>query len=352
MIAKFISSLILITGLSSVLSQSISTKDFHYYVQVAHDFDIHPPELTCGYPWWYDADTLPVTGIIFLKENLDNPIEKLNDTAWVVEPTEKNAKEIAAFSELKSHPVKYMIVPDSNLTIGQIEYFYFSLIGKIENAKFLYWGKNGNYALQTYLHLQPREEMQWVCGDGWIYDNLSIAVNSEFKFLVEGRLTLFDSVKNSVSHGYSANFDHETDPRQWEYKKLTAFWVQEKLEDYKKMLSHETNLFLENEILLLEKQLVLIKRHGDLTIPSKHAKISLDIYGKNTLSVSQLFSIFSEVNKGLLEARSEICLTPSYIELYGLRHFSKLEFIHAQMPDLLIDYEDNRYIEKPKVINL
>ena len=63
-------------------SQSITTRDFKYYCQVANKYEINPPDLEYGYPWWFDADSLPVSGIIFLKE--DFATEKIIGTILIV----------------------------------------------------------------------------------------------------------------------------------------------------------------------------------------------------------------------------------------------------------------------------
>ena len=136
MIAKSLFSLLFILMSTFGWGQSISTKEFHYYYQVAHDFEIHPPELEYGYPWWFDADSLPVTGIIFLKEDLDITLEKLNDTAWVAEPTDANAKEIAACMMPEHVEVmpKYVIVPDSGLSYRALQEFADVLIDEWPNS--------------------------------------------------------------------------------------------------------------------------------------------------------------------------------------------------------------------------
>ena len=345
MIAKFTWSLLLTLGTAIGWGQSVSTKEFHYYYQVAHDFDIHPPELEYGYPWWYDSDTLPVTGIIFLKEDLAIPLEKLNDTAWVAEPTEVNAKEIWASSEIQGLP-KFYIVPDSSLSNFQVFDFLERLVSDIGIAKFLFCSGEGNFSVLNFDHYPPVEE--WICGFGIYRKWLEIRVNMNFDFLIEMEFSSLDSLERIVFEAYSTNFEEARNEDHWRYKRLDKEYIEEKINSYEEMqmtLSGDIR-FIDHELSQLILQLAWYERYSFFHEIDKTALIRLEMRG-NELSIWQTYSIFNEINKGLFSARNEICLRQSYFELFVNRQFDKLNFIHAQMPDLITDYE-----RKVEVLNI
>jgi len=337
MIANLTLSLLLTLTTALAFGQSVSTKEFHYYYQLAHDFDINPPELEFGYPWWYDADSLPVTGIIFLKEDLDISLEKLNDTAWVAEPTETNAKEIWAFSEIKGFP-KFCIVPDSSLTHKKVFNFLDELVSDIGVANFLFYSKDGAYSIMNYYHPPPSDF--WFCGDGGFRGRLEVRVNNDFDFLIENDFSSIDSIERIVFDAYFLNFDEDVNDNEWIYKRFTQEDLLHKIGQFEELQAdyEEDYPIVKSELTKFKVYLKWFEKYSFLHEIDPSAFLRLEFVG-NLISIQQAYLVFNEINKGLYKARDEICLRQSYFELFVNRQFDKLNFIHAQIPDLITDYK-------------
>lgn len=334
MIAKFISSLILITGLSSALSQSISTKDFHYYVQVAHDFDIHPPELTCGYPWWYDADTLPVTGIIFLKENLDNPIEKLNDTAWVVEPSKFNARLISdGLKSGKKSIQKITIVPDSSLNQKSLHTFILNLNDFITVLKLRLVDENGSYIVQNFINYS---------NEGVIFcpryrDVLDIKFDKD-KVLIKGEIIGLDELALKVNYAYTINWSGEMDHDFWSTEQISREKILRSLEKYREILpTSENSFFIKWSTSKYLRLKIWNNKYFTFQTLDKSSWIHVE-FVSDKCKLNHSYHCMDLINKGLLNARNDLSheyFGVNYIDLICNRQFDKAQFINFQMPDMI-----------------
>jgi hypothetical protein len=345
MIAKSFLSMLFTLVTWTALSQSISTKEFQYYYQVAYDYDIHPPELEYGYPWWFDADSLPVSGIIFLKEDLLAPLEKLNDTAWVARPTSDNAKEIAAFimPEHLGYMPKYLIVPDSGLTYQIIQVFMDSLLCELEYGIIEYFSFEGKYSRIKYNHQKPNDF--WFCGDGIWGDRLEIFVNKNFEFLIEGKLSIIDSIKSAVLHSYIKNLDEIKNRNSWTYTNFSRKLMDSKIAQFHELLNrYPEDEIIKQEYLKFKSFKNDIERYGSLKILDKYAMIIFKAIGEN-LTISRIYSVFSQINEGLYLSR--LSLDSSYSNLYSLRQFDRLRYIHTQIPDLIYDFEESNWMPAP-----
>ncbi|MFT4602072.1 MAG: hypothetical protein ACI857_002258 [Arenicella sp.] len=351
MIANLTLSLLLTLGTSMVLSQSVSTKEFQHYYQVAYDFDINPPELEYGYPWWYDADSLPVTGIIFLKNDLDITLEKLNDTAWVAEVSDANAKEIAA-SIMADHVglmPKYLIVPDSSLTFFEIRNFIDTMIVEWPEVKFEFADKKGRYCPVRMVRFKP-EPGVIACGIGW--DWLSIYANSKFDFLIEGSLEPLDSIGSEVFHQYMDNIEQETNVNSWPFTNVTISSAEMnilRMEDH--LENYSDTFYCRIVISRSNQQIRWMKKYHSMVALHSGCEIHLKVRGKEHRIVSY-YSILDQIQLGVFKARSETFSEWNYLQLYANRQFDKLNFIHAQMPDLITDFEDQTWEVAPVIEEL
>ena len=345
MIAKFTLSL-LSTWLSILIwSQSISTKEFQYYYQVAADYHIHPPSLDYGYPWWYDADDLPVTGIIFLKKDLDVPLEKLNDTAWVAEANAANAREIYSSSSIKSSRPKFIIVPDSGLTYTIVQSFVDSLCWNYLYSEILFMDERGCYScsIKEFPHNDP---YYWYCGDSDVLMNFKI--NSQCKVLFNHVLTSIDSIEHNVFKYYYSNFHSEISREYFDYAKYNLEKIRQKKERFAfLLLGDTTDYFLRDELEKYKKLYLLCFKYGDLKTISGGDKIIFDIRN-NKMKLPFYYKFLDEINHGLFEARSRISHEKfgiTYRQLFLLRHFEKVRLVDIQMPNLICDVE--RFLNLP-----
>ena len=324
-------------------SQSITTRDFKYYCQVANKYEINPPDLEYGYPWWFDADSLPVSGIIFLKEDLAAPLEKLSDTSWVARPTVENAKEIAAFSDNIGLMPKYLIVPDSGLTYYQVRDFLEVLLSGNSSSKINFFSSSYKYSLFSFL--RPKYEFMF-CGDG-IWGNMkSIIVNPDFDFMIDHQLSSFDSIINFVYNNYTANFESHVDQNAWSYHSIYHENILLNMEKVKSaLLSYPKDTVLQIELHKLLEYKKWVSKYDIIIKLNAYALLNLRVRG-NELSIAQIYSIYDKINKGLLNAR--LSVWENYTGLFAKRQFDRINYIHTQMPDLISDYKG--YAEPKPII--
>jgi hypothetical protein len=342
MIAKSFLSMLFTLVTWTALSQSISTKEFQYYYQVAYDYDIHPPELEYGYPWWFDADSLPVSGIIFLKEDLLAPLEKLNDTAWVARPTSDNAKEILNSSKFQSLS-NIFLIPDSSLSFETVRAFVDSLLKDEFELQIKYVGKQGSYCPVSFKRYRPTPDVI-ICGIGWNWYNINL--NRDLCLLINGRLDVFSSISQKITEQYVESWEAKKNYSIWSYKEYD--------EKYLDFLFKRDSLIFKNpkdsnffysERSIHKQELIWFRRYGKLKKLGFGSAINVKNRGDEN-SVAAIYSVFNEIQKGAYSAKSRIFNQWNYRQLFGLRQFDKLNYIHSQLPDLILDYEEYNNIEE------
>lgn len=338
---KSIICLICLVSVQSILAQSMSLKEFNYYKKIAYQYDINPPQLDFGYPWWYDVDSTDYHGVIFLKEDLSFPIENIAENVWVCEPKVGTAQQIweeTVFEQDYIPYFKYLVVPDSGISQRSFNIFFDCLTHNKSLVKFHFYSSQARYFQVVY-----EKDMSFVNGIvGIIRDDnfLQIYMNQYQDYLVAGKLDSLESVEHLVNHYYSINWDSEESYSGWIYKSLDQKYLDNRIDNLKERLERNNIDFLHYKSLInrLKIQKKWIERYGRMKEPYHNSKIVLHCQN-SPHSLKRYFNLINEINKGVLKARKAINCDWNYEQLFVSRQFDKLKFIHAQMPDLVTDYE-------------
>lgn len=320
-------------GWIASFAQSISTKEFHHYFQVAHDYDIHPPELEYGYPWWFDADSLPVSGIIFLKNELDVTLEKLNDTAWVAEPTSDNAKEIAIEIDFAPQTTLFYIIPDSNVSFSTLQVFIEGLVDDQRFSKVFLMDIKGDYTVLKYSMFSGN--MSIICPK--YRDVLEIDLLPDSSIKMWRRPVEQDSISSKIEYAYSVNLEKETDRTCWGRRVYSHQNILRKIDEIRKVLVQKNDPITEFELNRYLKLKEWTSKYGNITTTANLSWLEINVEIQD-YQLGEFYNLLDLINYGVFNARSggDIHL---YEQLFALRQFDKIKLLHFSFPDLLLFLE-------------
>lgn len=339
---KSIICLICLVSVQSILAQSMSLKEFNYYKNIAYQYDINPPQLEYGYPWWYDIDSVDYHGVIFLKEDLSFPIENLAENVWVCEPEVETAQQIWEETTFKQDYIpyfKYLVVPDSGVHYREMETFLDSLNRRIGIMKVSLYSINGTY-VPVKNEIIDMKKMLWnFCGI--FRHEFTIYMNRNLEYLVQYSTRPLDSISGELEKHFTANLFSEMDPVAWSYSTFDTARVNSKIIQCQEVLQSNINdsLYLMNEIKKWKQLKSWVQAYGEMRVIGRYSTIMIKLKGTNLTSI-HLYRLLDEIQVGLLRARQFAFQKWNYQELYALRQFDKLNFIHAQIPDLIKDYDE------------
>lgn len=321
------------------------------YFNILKEYDIHPPALRYGYPLWYQYDSLPVTGIIYLKDDLTD-LHKINDITYVAEPTPENAKIILNFSgEIGVHP-KFYIVPDSSLELRKVMEFIELLTFDYGTTNILLCGGFGKY-----FNIASKDfsigQRQYYCMVG-SRPILSIVNNCKDDVYVEGEIQTLDSLSSIVADFYLDNYKKDEEVRGLYRNKLDnsdclssiKYWTS-RLNEMSMSDSASTSFYY-SKIGIMQELLSFCRKKQFVYVPLEGTIIWLkDQYCGRT--VAQYYETMEFINRGVLIAREERAkqfAQYSYVEMIYKKRVNHLEYIHVEFPDL-IEHGFERYPEPP-----
>lgn len=314
------------------------------YERILEEYDIHPPELTYGYPLWYQYDSLPITGIVFLKKDLDD-LYRMDKITYVAEPTKENAEIIFNFSgEIEGYP-KFYIVPDSSLSWIEVERFMRCLTLKFSSTNILLCGRVGKY-----VNIKMREESNIpgsppYCG---IILKERLTINSREELLYGGDFIEINELSHMMNKIYSFN-PEINDDSFWRYR-LTKSSCASEIERLN-ALSNEGTAFCpcwDYKVDKLRRKMKLISSFQDIDLFPDNGAIDLTVQSNATLPF--VFKVLSSLNRAIFESRSERSqdlFNTCYFDLFSGHKLDECEFIHAESPDILsIDFCENESDER------
>ncbi len=321
------------------------------YFNILKVYDIHPPVLKYGYPLWYQYDSLPVTGIIYLKDDLTD-LHKINDITYVAEPTAENAKIILNFSgEVGVYP-KFYIVPDSSLELRKVIDFIELLTFDYGTTNILFCGGSGKYFnILSKDYSEPKPT--FACGAGY-RTVFEIMNNCKHEVYVEGEIKPSDSLTSIVEDFYFGNYKKDEEVRGLYRNRFDSsaclssikYWTSRLNE---KSMSDSTHTsFYYSKIGIMQELLSFCRKKQFVYVPLEGTIIWLkDQYCGKT--VAQYYETIEFINRGVLIAREERAkqfAQYSYVEMIYKKRVNHLEYIHVEFPDLM-QHGFERYPEPP-----
>ena len=338
MIAKSTALVLLFCGTFSLFGQN-------KYVRILEEYDVHPPDLEYGYPWWYQYDSLPITSVIFLKKDLAVTLNKLDSITYVAELTKENAMEIFNFSGEKGERPLFYIVPDSSLEWREVKDFVETLVPKYWEATILFCGSRGKYCPVLFDENSPQ------CGDNLFYQPMGcgpprnivqVLTNARNEILVESRFVAVDSLYKEIFSAYTHDYLNPGDS----YKEFYRDAITEK-ECEKRITSLQNWMdktddpgFLELYTLDIKKWKALLeitRRYGDLVLLPPNAQVRLR-FMPGSLGVNEYYEKLNQVSKGVYysrEWRARQLSRQTYFDLLRNKQTARLGYIHIEFPDLL-----------------
>jgi hypothetical protein len=339
MIAKSFLIALLISG---AFSFSVSGKSGNKYQRILEEYDIHPPGLEYGYPVWYSYDTLPVTAIIFLKKNLEVPLEKIDSITYVAEPTEENAEVILYFSGAYSIQPKFYVVPDSSLSFREVKEFLEALTPWFHTSTVLFCGSQGRYYPVFF------EDMFWLrsCyippGLGWNTSVFTVMIDCSNEVLAESQVIPSDSLYYEVHAQYISDYGTEDGYYGFFRNKFTVEDCEDLLARIRKNLDRESDPglreYYEKDLQRASANLALTKKFGTLFLLSRNAFINLRMQEWCNHSIASYYEQLNQVCKGVLMSREWRALqisTLHYSELMLKKRWQEVDHIQLEFPDLI-----------------
>lgn len=336
MIAKSILSALLIVY--SISASSKSPYETNYY-SILKEYDIHPPALKYGYPLWYQYDSLPVTGIIYLKDDLTD-LHKINDITYVAEPTKENAEIIRHFSGKISEYPKFYIIPDSTLEWKKVTEFMEALVPDYWQTNFLLCGGSGRYFNISSKDFSIKERSA-ACRT--YPPSLRIMNNCGDKLFVEGEITVLDSLPSIVSEFYFCGYKNDEYCDGLGRSTLDTIaclrelkWLREIRSDNPEFDSSE-NYNIDYELERMNKLLGFCRKKQFVSIPYKNSLIRYTDQGCGG-TIAKCFEVNDLINRGVFLARSKRAkqfAKYSYVEMLYLKRVKHLEYVHTEFPDLV-----------------
>lgn len=315
------------------------------YYNILKEYDIQPPMLKYGYPLWYQYDSLPITGIIYLKDDLTD-LHKINDITYVAEPTKENAEIILNFSgEVGLYP-KFYIVPDSALEWRKVIEFLEFLVPDYGESRILLCGGSGCFINYIVKDESYRYGTSMGCNR---YSNLlAINYNCLGQVRFEGEDANPDSVAILVARHYLRDYGKPDSYRGIERRIKNEEDCLMELKDWSSVDPRDSThqIFLNQIINEIKQELKLVQKWSQLFLPLKNNMVLLRIQNcyRNTNSV---YRIFDQINRGVYlsrEKRASEFSKKSYANMFLFKKVDELEYIHLEFPDLV----EHRFLRFPE----
>jgi hypothetical protein len=360
MIAK--SPLVVLIFSLLILSCEQGTKQVHIknkFALILDEYDIHPPHIEYGCPLWYQDDTLQPTAVVFLKNDLSD-LHKIDKITYVAEPTKENAEIIFNFSgdlptgrfiPFDLNPeMKFVIVPDSNLTYYQVRDFMEYLTPPSSTVEFLIVSTNQRYHQILFQDLKISDEYMPIpgCFANTNFLTLMFSVNH---FFIEGETSKKEDISEIVYQFYSENFLADKNYKLPDRHRIEKKEVTQNIDLFESLLKDakpdEREIYFE-ELQKWKSLDATVDKYGTLNLLSEYDQIHLSIIG-NTLSVGVYVELLDSINCGLYQSRTDFTrdfFGESYFELLESHRVEDLNFVSLLFPNRVV-YTFNEWINIP-----
>ena len=346
MIAKSIISIITLFISIVSLGQIVQGRYISDYSLIAKKYNVRPPNLPNGYPIWYDHDSIPMGTVVLLRNDLPEPYIKLNDTAYVTEPTVENARIVKNFAgEIKEYH-QFVIIPDYQVSYKDMRQFCDSLASDLSNATFLFVSENLTYCPEYFTNYKKLYDGIIVC---WRVENfLDIRMNQYWKFLVENQLTELSVISEITFKKFTSYFESGYYSEDFDYRRYDEASIQKEIDNYEEAVKNEgdSDLF-RNELGKRNRLKLWVKRYKphEMHILDVGSYTRIELRG-NELTIKEFYMLMDEYTTGLLRARnhiSELFFSQPYQFQFANFQFDKTRFIEYQVRDNMIKWVEPVY---------
>ncbi len=330
------------------------------YLQIAVDYNIHPPSLEYGYPLWYQFNEQETSGIIYLSNEIEY-LEKIDGRTYVTKPTKENAK-IIANSIVNNQKPKYYLIIDSKVSTNQLLEFISEFSSLKNNTILCLVSNEGKY---VKLFTSDRDEI--ICFPDSYPTIIAINSSKPQAILFDNNLINSSKLSEVVYEEYfgeqnksgnkkiviDSNWTNSTQQfiskNEFNLKKDSLMIIKSKnnlsindsakrkleLEFIKQLDDNlkKEKVYLSNFKMKVNNDLFLFKEFGNFKKMNNSYEVIIKIYGQ--VDLNHYFTVLNEIQFGVLAARDSFAQSHFNTDYNSLLEEggNRLDLINTIYPD-------------------